>query len=111
MTFHTLRKIEACEELIVCYIDVFQPRTDRRKELQDNFVFLCECPVCQQSPDGKNKNQNYEILGSLEVDLRSIMRNIRHSPRPELWKAAIRVAEKMALIQEAEGLLYKLERS
>lgn len=46
MRLVTLRPIERGEEILISYIDRFQPKAARQAELQRHFHFTCECCAC-----------------------------------------------------------------
>ncbi|TGZ85101.1 SET domain-containing protein [Ascodesmis nigricans] len=52
----TLRTVEEGEELTVGYIDLDMTVSERRKELQKRWWFLCECGRCQREM-GKGKGR------------------------------------------------------
>ncbi|PRP82961.1 hypothetical protein PROFUN_09912, partial [Planoprotostelium fungivorum] len=51
----TIRKVNAGEELVVHYVDIFAPRYERRQKLMETKHFWCKCKRCivpfDQSPD------------------------------------------------------------
>ena len=43
------RDVKVGEEVTISYCDVCTPRYDRRKELEENYKFLCDCALCHDT--------------------------------------------------------------
>jgi hypothetical protein len=100
-TFHAVRYITAGEELTITYIDgTNRTRAQRRAEL-DERGFLCDCSACEDTIEGKKKEEKRANLLKLDQDLALTLR-IR---TPAAWSQAVRLAQSLAAIQKSEGLL------
>ena len=50
-SFVAKRNIAAGEELFISYIDVYKSVPMRARELSENYLFRCECPMCTTGVD------------------------------------------------------------
>ncbi|OCK73120.1 hypothetical protein K432DRAFT_387550 [Lepidopterella palustris CBS 459.81] len=55
-TFHSIREIEAGEELTISYLSGTCVRDERQAQL-NKWGFQCKCPACQDTTDGNNTEQ------------------------------------------------------
>lgn len=107
MTFHTTRDIAESEELTVVYDDVFRPRAIRCQELKDKFGFDCNYEVCEAT-SAREEKEKWRVL--LHTLLKQYTALYRHKDTghlaPEHYDGARRLAQRMASIAHAEGLMY-----
>lgn len=100
-TFHTVRDIEAGEELTVMYIDgVNRPRARRQSELRQ-WGFLCVCPACEDTPEGDLKEKRRLELFFID----QVLAINELTGAQESARGALQLVQKMAGIQKSEGLL------
>lgn len=57
LTFRTLCRIEAGEELCISYLNLSHPEPLRREELQESYHFLCGCALCAGNEEAKEKSR------------------------------------------------------
>jgi len=50
-----IRNIAPGEELTIPYVDTMMPRSERRRELQERYFFLCECERCLSAPHNEDE--------------------------------------------------------
>ena len=62
----TIRPIEPGEELTLCYIDVAQPASTRKRELLSHFCFHCQCDMCAMA--GSRKSMESTLDGRSPAD-------------------------------------------
>jgi hypothetical protein len=74
-TFHSIRDIQAGEELTVSYLFGMCARDERQKQLK-SWGFQCTCPTCQDTPDGKKLEQQFVQLAFLSRQLESAVPSI-----------------------------------
>lgn len=69
-TFHSVRGIQAGEELFIMYIDgTYRTRPQRQNELKQDWGFVCTCPACEDTPQGNDKEMKRTELYSLNQEL------------------------------------------
>lgn len=100
-TFHAVRDLQVDEELFVMYNNgTNRTRSQRQGELK-KWGFLCVCPACEDTPQGNNRELKRAEL--VNLDQRLAM-NSRFG-KEESWGKALKAAQRIAAIQQSEGLL------
>jgi hypothetical protein len=100
-TFHAIRDITAGEELTIMYINgTNRTRSQRQAEL-DKWGFRCTCPACENTLQGRKREEKRAQLFTLDQGLAM---NIRFGTEKS-WRKALQMAQRMAAIQKSEGLL------
>ncbi|KAF2868037.1 TPR domain protein [Massariosphaeria phaeospora] len=97
-TFHAIRDIAAQEELTITYIIGGNHTRSQRQAKLDEWGFLCTCPVCEDTEQGRKKEKKRAQM--LELDQKLAL-NIAN----ESWGKSLRLAQNLAAIQKSEGLL------
>lgn len=99
-TFHSIRDIEAGEELTVSYLPGMCARAERQERLKQ-WGFQCTCVACQDTPKGKMLEKQLvqiaKLGGELELTVPGLV-----SPRRTLEKY-----QKMAALMRSTGLVGK----
>lgn len=101
--FHAVRDITAGEELTVSYLGPLNGDKKRRQGDLDDWGFKCSCPVCEDTPEGMEREKKFAQLYRLENELAFET----HIALAESHKRALSVAQKMAAIQKSEGILHR----
>ncbi|KFZ16898.1 hypothetical protein V501_02019 [Pseudogymnoascus sp. VKM F-4519 (FW-2642)] len=70
-TFHNIRDIEAGEELTISYVLGICSRSERQVRLS-KWGFECTCPVCEDTPEGRNIEKQFVQLAALFQEAESI---------------------------------------
>ncbi|KAJ8288682.1 hypothetical protein COCON_G00013410 [Conger conger] len=78
LRLRAVRDIRPLEELTISYTDVMTPSQERRKRLQEQYYFLCECDRCT------NTDKDADMLSGPEEDWMPLRQNI---PRLELLQS------------------------
>jgi hypothetical protein len=100
-TFHAIRDIGTGEELTITYINgTNRTRKQRFAEL-DNWGFQCNCPACEDTMQGRKKEERRRQLFTLDQELATLTLLGAQMP----WKKALIIVRKLAAMQKAEGLL------
>jgi hypothetical protein len=76
-----LKNIFSGEEIVVAYIDVMQDKHTRQKELQERYLFVCECEKCRDGSTGAEAEHRCPCCLSLVYDQSGIA---NHSCKGEL---------------------------
>jgi hypothetical protein len=98
-TFHAVRDIAAGEELTVWYNEnVLSTRRQRQAELAHKWGFVCNCPVCENSESGKEKERKRRQVFTL-------YRELAFNERRGFWKEALKAAQNLAALQKSEGMV------
>lgn len=102
-TFHAIRDIMAGEELTITYIGgTNRTRSQRQAEL-DKWGFRCTCLACNNTLQGREREQKRAELFALDQQLAMSMRIGGGTNKS--YRKGLRIAQKMASIQKSEGLL------
>ncbi|CAE8630468.1 unnamed protein product [Polarella glacialis] len=89
---HACADISAGEELCTYFVDVRDPRANRRQILRDVYRFECNCPVCAcTDPAHERRRVRMQTLGG-KIELKAI-----HSPK----RAVEMLAELLELYDSA----------
>jgi SET domain-containing protein len=99
-TFHSIRDIEAGEELTVSYISGFSVRDQRQAQL-NKWGFQCKCLACKEIPDGNKLEQKLVRLALLSRELETADSHILPN------KNTLKKHQKMAAIMCSAGLVGK----
>ncbi|KAJ5351535.1 hypothetical protein N7452_000509 [Penicillium brevicompactum] len=102
-TFHAVCDIPAGTELTVSYIGPINGNKMQRQEELKDWGFTCSCVVCEDTPEGKEKEKKFDQLFHLETEL--VLET--HIATEGSFKRALSVAQKMAAIQKSEGILHR----
>lgn len=102
-TFHAIRDIMAGEELTIMYINGTNRTRDQRKAELDKWGFTCSCPVCEDTLQGKEREEKRAQLFALDQELAM---DAQLGSEKSCGKA-LRVAQRMAAIQISEGILHR----
>lgn len=102
-TFHAIRDIMAGEELTITYICGTNRTQSQRQAELDKWGFRCTCPACEDTLQGRRREE--KRAGLLALDQKLAM-NIRiGGGTNESYKKGLEMAQKIAAIQKSEGLL------
>ncbi|KAL3703364.1 hypothetical protein TMatcc_010553 [Talaromyces marneffei ATCC 18224] len=100
-TFHTIQDISAGEELLITYMDGSNWVRSKRQEYLQKWGFECSCPVCEDTPEGRAKEEKRLIMSLLSDDLEDLL-TLDTEESPE---EALKLTQKLAAIQKSEGLV------
>lgn len=68
-TFHVVRDIAVDEELFIMY-NLGTNRTRKQRQLElDKYEFLCDCPACENTIEGKKREEKRAQLFTLDQEL------------------------------------------
>jgi hypothetical protein len=100
-TFHAIRDITAGEELTIMYIKgTNRTRSQRQAEL-NRWGFQCTCLACEDTSQGKEREKKRSQLFDLDQKLAlDALMSTEAS-----YVKSLQAAQKMAAIQQSEGLL------
>lgn len=56
-TVRALRRIEAGEQISIAYVDAALSPRSRRAELQEQYLFGCRCPACQEQAEASERTE------------------------------------------------------
>jgi hypothetical protein len=100
-TFHVIRDIVAGEELTIMYIDgTMRTRSQRQQELS-RWGFQCTCPACEDTVQGRQKEEKRVALFALSEELAANAAN----RTDEAYRTRLLIRERMVAIQKSEGLV------
>lgn len=102
-TFHAVRDIEKGEELTLSYLDVANRTRDARQSELAPRGFQCSCPACEDTPEGREMEQQRAILSKLDQDL-AVLHHYGGG-NAEAWKIALDSVQKISAIQNTLGLV------
>lgn len=100
-TFHAVRDIMAAEELTISHIDGTNRTKSQREALLENWDFKCSCPACEDTLQRREREKKRAELFALDQQLALISR----SDTKQSFIKGVRLAQKLAAIQVAEGLV------
>jgi SET domain-containing protein len=98
--FHSIREIEAGEELTVSYTSGFCVRGQRKAQL-NKWGFQCRCSACKETPDGNKLEQQLVRLALLSREPGMAVSNILPN------KNTLKMHQKMAAIMCSAGFVGK----
>jgi SET domain-containing protein len=99
-TFHSIRDIEAGEELTVSYLSDTCVRDQRQARL-NKWGFQCKCPACQNTANGNKIEQHLAKLATLSQELERAMLGTFASIK------ILNTHQKMAALLRSVGLVGK----
>ncbi|EED12492.1 SET domain containing protein [Talaromyces stipitatus ATCC 10500] len=100
-TFHTIQDITAGEELLITYIDGSNWDRSRRQKYLQKWGFQCNCPVCEDTPQGRAKEEKRLELSYLTDEFQDLL----SLETEESLEEALKLTQKLAAIQKSEGLV------
>ena len=100
-TFHAIRDIQPGEELTVAYVDTTRRTKSQRLGLLKRWGIVCSCEACENTPQGIRRESKRVELYNLDRELAVH----RQSHTEEGDQEALKCAQKIAAIQQAEGIL------
>lgn len=104
-TFHAIRDIRAGEEVTIMYINGTNRTRGQRQDELKKWGFQCNCPTCEDTPQGRKKEEKRVELFKLDQELaKYTCFHFEHGPE-DSWKKALKVAQRIAALQKSEGLL------
>lgn len=78
---------------------------DQRQSELGNWGFQCSCPACEDTPQGRKREEKRIELFKLDQELAMHTRFNIHPQPEDSWKKARKAAQRMAALQKSEGLL------
>ncbi|KAJ8341850.1 hypothetical protein SKAU_G00341410 [Synaphobranchus kaupii] len=93
LRLRAVQDIRPLEELTISYTDVMMPSQERRKRLQEQYYFLCDCEHCTAA------DKDSDMLSGPEKDWMSLQHNIprlEHLQSEQKWEEVL--LESQALI-------------
>lgn len=102
-TFHAVRDSVAGEELTITYIGGTNHTQSQRQAELDKWGFRCTCPACDNTLQGRTREQKRVELSVLDQQL--AMNMCIGGGTTKLFIEGLQMVQKMAAIQESEGLL------
>lgn len=102
-TFHAVRDIVAGEELTITYIGGTNRTRSQRQAALDKWGFQCTCPACDNTLQGRKREQKRDEL--LALDQQLAMDMYIGGGTKKSYTKGLQIAQKMAAIQKSEGLL------
>jgi hypothetical protein len=103
-TFHSIRDIEAGEEITVSYFSGTHIR-DERQAMLNKWGFRCNCLACQDTPDSKKTELNFAQLARLSQQLEATKPGALPSQETR------RIHQRMAAFMHSAGLSGKSLRN
>jgi hypothetical protein len=100
-TFHTIQDIGAGEELLISYMDGSNWVRSKRQDYLQKWGFECHCPACEDTSEGRAKEEKRLILSQLSDDLEDLL-NLEREEHPE---EALRLTQRLAALQKSAGLV------
>lgn len=61
-TFHAERHIRTGEELRIIYINSINRTRSQHQAVLDKWECTCSCPVCEDPPDGRKREEKHALL-------------------------------------------------
>ncbi|KAK7178113.1 SET domain-containing protein 5 [Paraphaeosphaeria sporulosa] len=99
-TFHSIRDVEAGEELTVSYLSDTCVR-DKRQARLNKWGFQCKCPACQNTSNGNKMEQQLAQLATLSQELEMAI------PGTIVSIKTLNTHRKMAALLRSVGLVGK----
>ncbi|XP_065564398.1 SET and MYND domain-containing protein 4-like isoform X1 [Artemia franciscana] len=110
------RPIKAGDEVAFCYGPRYPavPKDERRKELQRDFQFFCECAVCTKDPDVKIvQNLNLKSFTQRRLfccpSCYKLGLRIKQDSRTSICKECNNSINPKALLHQCQNLIKKIE--
>ncbi|KAM3418985.1 hypothetical protein BST61_g4942 [Cercospora zeina] len=91
MVIHSLRELQADEEVLIAYFSILLPRTERQTKAS-KWGFRCQCPACEPR-DAAHEEQRRAI-----TDFIAKQAALMHDSRPTMKQITDLVAEGVKLI-------------
>jgi len=100
--FFVIRDIVAGEELCVAYTHPFMTRAERQRSLQ-HWVFHCQCPACEDTDEGQQKEDKFAAMTALHHELdKESLTNMTYD------EAVVVHTRKLPKLQKLTGLMRSL---
>ncbi len=100
-TFHAIRGITAGEELTITYTNGSNRTRAHRQAEVDKWGFRCTCPACEDTLQGRRREEKQGQLFALDQEL--ALNNYFGTEKS--WEKALKMAQRMAGIQTSEALV------
>ena len=97
---YALKDIEAGEEILTSYLNVYTTRSDRLRALKDKFNFECKCPACSVT-DAKAVQESDRRRSTI-----AMLDELVPSQASVQPQAALRSLEKLLDLLKEEGMDY-----
>lgn len=71
LTVKALSEIKPGDEICISYLDecaLSRSRHSRQKELKENYLFLCQCPMCAEQIDDPDVTSEEESDNEMDED-------------------------------------------
>lgn len=98
LVVHALKKINKGEEILTTYTNTRQPRDDRRKMMEENYGFTCNCSVCAL-PGSESEASDKRLVAISEA----YDRFAAWGPKNITGIEAIEIARTIWRIEDEEG--------
>lgn len=60
-----IRQICPGQQIFISYIDIFQNRIARQKQLSDSYHFICDCTACSGNVENPDFSQDYQNVAKM----------------------------------------------
>lgn len=100
-TFHTIQDVSAGEELLISYMDGSNWVRSKRQEYLQKWGFECNCPACEDNPEGRAKEEKRLVISLLSGDLEDLLNLDTEEPLEE----SLKLTQRLAAMQKSAGLV------